>query len=98
MQEQLASLLASEQRFVEAVQSREVPAAANLAVEVLKVRGGLPCMPASCVATSDSCVAAACRLRLRAVPAYTRTTGDPRRQAAGARWLRTVALVCPQIC
>ena len=45
MQEQLASLLASEQRFVEAVQSREVPAAANLAVEVLKVRGGLPCMP-----------------------------------------------------
>ena len=45
MQEQLASLLASEQRFVEAVQSREVPAAATLAVEVLKVRRGLPCMP-----------------------------------------------------
>eukprot|EP00891_Asterochloris_glomerata_P001178 jgi/Astpho2/1178/fgenesh1_pg.00021_%23_23_t len=37
-QEQLASLLASEQRFVEAVQSREVPAAASVAVEVLKAQ------------------------------------------------------------
>ena len=64
VQEQLASLLASEQRFVEAVQSREVPAAANLAVEVLKVRGGLPWMPVCCVAISDSCAAAALQAQI----------------------------------
>ena len=64
MQEQLASLLASEQRFVEAVQSREVPAAASVAVEVLKVRGGLPCMPDFCGATSDSRAAAALQAQI----------------------------------